>query len=146
MSIKISSCSYNNTIIGGINNISIGTCGSQGMTGSIGACGSIGIGSSIGIGGITGHQGLRGQAGYQITDWKEDIQNKYQNRFTIKTEYDVMTFAPTNIIIDNNTNEEYKFKPSNMSDIMNETDRYIQQLIIEIREGKINDIINASKD
>lgn len=134
-----------NTIIGGYNNIAIGTCGSIGMTGSIGIGGSIGTCGSQGLHsviGTTGHQGTAGPGGY-MTDWKEDIQKKYNNRFTIKTEYDVMTFSPTNIIIDNNTNEEYKFKPSNMSDIMNETDRYIQQLIIEIRDEKINDIFNG---
>lgn len=117
-----------NAIIGGQNNISIGTCGSQGLYGTIGS---------------TGHQGTAGPAGYQITDWKEELMKKYP-RFTITTEYDVMTFAPNNKIIDNNTKEEYKFKPKSV-DIMNETEQFIQQLIIEIREGKINDIINGTK-
>ena len=113
-----------NAIIGGSNNISIGTCGSQGLYGAI------------------GHKGVQGQAGY-MTDWKQIIMDKYNNRFIIKTEYDdTMTFAPTNIIIDNNTKEEYKFKPKS-SDIMNETDNYIQQLIISIRDHKITNIING---
>ena len=99
---------------------------------------------SRGQAGITGHQGTSGPGGYQITDWKEDLQKKYP-RFTITTEYDAMSFAPTSIIIDNNTKEEYKLKPSNISDIMNETDRYIQQLIITIRDKKINDIINDTE-
>ena len=124
-------------IIGGINNISIGTCGSIGAQGSIGTCGS------IGIGGITGHQGTAGPGGY-MTDWKEDMMKKYP-RFTIKTEYDVMTFSPTNIIIDNNTQKEYKFKPQFTSDIMNETEQFIQGLIITIRDEKINDIFNGSE-
>ena len=117
-----------NAIIGGSNNISIGTCGSQGLYGAIGS---------------TGLKGTAGPAGYQITDWKEELMKKYP-RFTIKTEYDVMTFAPTNIIIDNNTKQEYKFQPQSIS-IDNETEQFIQQLIIEIREGKINDIINGTK-
>ena len=67
---------------------------------------------SRGQGGIKGHQGSSsGSAGgYQITDWKEDIMNKYHNRFTIKTEYDTvtMTFNPIPVVIDNNTNKLYK--------------------------------------
>ena len=122
-------------IIGGINNISIGTCGSIGAQGSIGTQGSIGI---------TGHQGTAGPQGY-MTDWKEDMMKKYP-RFTIKTEYDTFSFSPTNIIIDNNTQKEYKFKPSNMSDIMNETEQFIQGLIVTIRDEKITTIINGSKD
>lgn len=127
-------------IIGGINNIS-STCGSivGGINNIISTCGG-----HTGLTGITGHQGTVGPQGY-MTDWKEDMMKKYP-RFTIKTEYDVMTFAPTNIIIDNNTNEEYKFKPSNMSDIMNETEQFIQGLIITIRDEKINNIFNESKD
>jgi hypothetical protein len=127
----------NNTItpiIGGINNISIGTCGSIGAQGSIGTQGSIGI---------TGHQGTAGPGGY-MTDWKEDMMKKYP-RFTIKTEYDDITFSPTNIIIDNNTRQEYKFKPQFTSDIMNETDLFIQALITIIRDEKINDIFNGSE-
>lgn len=131
----------NTTIIGGCNNISIGSTaiiGGQNNT-TIGTCGSQGLYGTIGS---TGQKGTAGPAGYQITDWKEELMKKYP-RFTIKTEYDVMTFAPT-IIIDNNTKEEYKFKPKSV-DIMNETEQFIQQLIIEIREGKINDIINGTK-
>ena len=121
------STSTRGSIIGGINNTVIGTCGGH-----------------TGITGITGHQGTTGPQGYMI-DWKEDMMKKYP-RFTIKTEYDAMTFSPTNIIIDNNTGEEYKFKPSNMSDIMNEIEQFIQGLIITIRDEKITTIINGSKD
>ena len=115
-------------IIGGHNNTAIGICGPQGLYGTIG---------------VTGMQGTSGPAGY-MTDWKQIIMDKYNNRFIIKTEYNNnMTFAPTNIIIDIKTGEEYKFQPSNMSDIMNETDRFIQRLIIEIRDQKITNIING---
>lgn len=145
----------NNTIIAGSNNTvsAQGLCGSSQYIGRgittitggqnntvIGTCGYSSIGGATGI---TGHQGTAGPGGY-MTDWKQIIMNKYP-RFTIKTEYDVMTFAPTNTIIDNRTNKEYKFQPY-MSDIMNETDKYIQRLIIEIREDKINNIINVTKD
>jgi hypothetical protein len=116
------------SIIGGCNNTATSTCSSIiGGQGPIGTCGSI---------------GTQGQAGYQIIDWKENIQKKYNNRFIIQTDYDTMSFAPTNIITDTRTNKEYEFKPSNISDIMNETDRFIQGLIIEIRDEKINDIFN----
>jgi 23S rRNA maturation-related 3'-5' exoribonuclease YhaM len=94
-----------------------------------------------GSGGVAGHQGVQGQAGY-MTDWKEDMMKKYP-RFTIKTEYDPMTFAPTNKIIDKRTNKEYKLTLTSISDIMNETDLFIQQLIVTIRDKKINDIING---
>lgn len=115
------------SIIGGQNNIAIATCGSQGLYGTIG---------------VTGMQGTSGPAGY-ITDYKQIIMDKYNNRFIIKTDYDTISFTPTNIIIDNNTGEEYKFQPSNMYDIMNETDQFIQELIISIREEKITNIING---
>ena len=90
-----------------------------------------------------GSGGSTGSGGYQITDWKEDIQNKYHNRFTITTEYDNMTLVPTNTIIDKRTNKEYKLTLTSISDIMNETDLFIQQLIVTIRDKKINTIING---
>ena len=103
---------------------------------------------SRGQGGIKGHQGSSsGSAGgYQITDWKEDIMNKYHNRFIIKTDYDTMSFAPTNIITDTRTNKEYEFKPQSMSNIVEETEQFIQELIIIIRDEKITNIFDASKD
>lgn len=113
---------------------SIGTCGSQGLHGIIGSQGSIGT---------TGLQGT------QITDWKNELESKYP-RFTIKTEYDPMTmFAPSSTIqiIDKRTNEEYKFMSiySNMSKIVEETEQFIQRLIVTIREDKINNIINGTE-
>ena len=99
---------------------------------------------STGQAGITGHQGTSGPGGFQITDWKEDIQKKYPS-FTITTEYDAMTFAPTNTIIDKRTNKEYKLTLTSISDIMNETDLFIKQLIVTIRDKKINDIINGTQ-
>jgi hypothetical protein len=101
--------------------------------------------------GSTGHKGTPGTQGYNMTDCKEDmtysifyfkLQKKY-SQFTIKTKYDKMTFSPTSIIIDKSTGEEYKFKPQSMYDIMNETEQFIQKLIITIREDKINNIING---
>ena len=85
-----------------------------------------------------------GVAGHKGTDWKEYIQNKYPS-FTIKTEYDDMTLAPTNKIIDKRTNKEYKLTLTSISDIMNETDLFIKQLIVTIRDKKINDIINGTE-
>jgi nitric oxide reductase large subunit len=128
----------NNTIIGGSNNTVTSTCSSIiGGQGSISTCGSIGIG---------GYIKTQGQAGYQIKDWKEDIMNKYHNRFIIKTDYDTMSFAPTNIITDTKTNKEYEFKPQSMSNIVEETEKFIQELIIIIRDEKITNIFDASKD
>ena len=98
---------------------------------------------SGGHGGSTGQQGTSGPGGY-ITDWKEDMMKKYP-RFIIKTEYDDMTFAPTNKIIDKRTNKEYKLTLTSISDIMNETDLFIKQLIVTIRDKKINDIINGTE-
>jgi hypothetical protein len=100
---------------------------------------------TYGSGGQAGYQGSSsGSAGgFQITNWKEDIMNKYHNRFIIKTDYDPMTFSPTNIIIDNRTNKEYKFIPNSMSNIVNETEQFIQGLIITIRDEKITNIING---
>ena len=56
-----------------------------------------------------------------------------------------MSFTPTNIITDTRTNKEYKFIPKSMSDIVNETDRFIQQLIITIRDETLNTLINVSE-
>jgi hypothetical protein len=128
----------NKTIMGGCNNIVTNTCssiiGGQVST-TLGTCGSIAIGGTIGA------QGTAGPAGYQIKDWKEDIMNKYP-RFIIKTDYDTMSFAPTNIITDTNTNKEYEFKPQSISNIVEETEQFIQSLIIIIRDEKLNDIFN----
>ena len=98
---------------------------------------------SGGHGGITRHQGTSGPGGY-MTDWKEDMMKKYP-QFTIKIEYEPMNnyIDPIHVIIDKITNEEYKFKPSNMSNIMNETDLFIQGLIVTIRDEKITTIING---
>ena len=109
----------------------------------------IGTNGSIVIGDITVYQGKSGPAGYQITDWKEDMIRKYP-RFNIKTKYDDMTFTPIHVVIDNNTNKEYKINHTNQnpittSNIMNETEQFIQRLIIIIREDKINTIINDSE-
>jgi hypothetical protein len=98
---------------------------------------------SRGQAGITGHQGTSGPGGYQITDWKEDIQKKYNNRFIIKTNYDSMSFAPTNIITDTKTNKEYEFKPNSISNIVEETDQFIKELITIIRDEKLNTLING---
>jgi hypothetical protein len=133
----------NKTIMGGCNNTVTNTCssiiGGQVST-TLGTCGSIAIGGTIGA------QGTAGPAGYQIKDWKEDIMNKYHNRFIIKTDYDTMSFAPTNIITDTKTNKEYEFKPQSISNIVEETEQFIQELIIIIRDEKITNIFDASKD
>ena len=79
--------------------------------------------------------GSRGQGG------STGIQKKYHNRFTITTEYDIDGI--TNTIIDNRTNKEYKLKPSNHSNIVNETEQFIKGLIITIRDEKITQVING---
>jgi len=117
------------SIIGGYKNTAISTCSSIIGGGLIGTCGSI---------------GTQGQAGYLI-DWKEDLMKKYPN-FTIKTEYDAMTFAPIITVIDNNTNKEYKLKQHFTHILPEETEEFIKQLITDIRETKINNIINGTKD
>jgi len=118
------------SIIGGCNNTATSTCSSIIGGSLIGTCGTI---------------NTQGQAGYQITDWKEDIQKKYHNRFIIKTDYDTMSFAPTNIITDTRTNKEYEFKPQFISNIVEETDLFIQALITIIRDEKLNTLINGSE-
>jgi hypothetical protein len=130
--------SNSNTIIGGCNNIT-STCSSIiGGQGSIGVSGSFGVCGSIGATGTVGYQ--------NIIDWKEDIMKKYNNRFIIQTDYDTMSFAPTNIITDTRTNKEYKFTPKSMTNIVEETDLFIQALITIIRDEKLDNIINGPKD
>lgn len=124
---------------------SVGVVGSIGITGVTSGYSNTAIGTS-GVHGTIGSQGIAGQAGFSITDWKDDMMKKYNNRFTIKTEYDEMTLTPIKIIIDTNTNQEYKFKPtwkkiSSASDMLNEMDKFIQSLVITIRDSKISDIL-----
>jgi hypothetical protein len=116
------------SIIGVYNNTTTSTC-SLAIGQSISTCGSI---------------NTQGQAGYLI-DWKEDLMKKYPN-FTIKTEYDAMSFAPIITVIDNNTNKEYKLKQHFTHILPEETEEFIKQLITDIRETKINNIINGTKD
>ncbi len=121
-----------------VNNISMSINTTTNITtGSIGLTGSTGIGGSVGSKGTTGYQGFQGS----ITDWKDDMMKKYHNRFIIKTEYDPMTFTPTNLITDTNTNKEYKFTPNSISNLVEETEKFIQSLIIILRDEKINTIL-----
>ena len=100
---------------------------------------------SGGHGGITGHGGTSGPGGYQITDWKEELMKKYP-QFTIKIEYEPTLLKYIDqipVVTDNRTNEEYEFKHSNHSNIVNETEQFIQELIITIRDEKITQVING---
>ncbi len=100
---------------------------------------------SRGQAGITGHQGTSGPGAFQITDWKDELMRKYP-QFTIKIEYEPMFnyIDPIHVVTDNKTNKEYKIKhTTNQSNIMNETDRFIKELIITIRDEKITQVING---
>lgn len=98
-------------------------------------------------------KGSRGQGGSSrpgSLDWKEMVENKYNNRFTITNEYDSTDLSTKCIIIDTNSNKQYKFTSqpnlltyTYMSNIMNETEQFIQGLIIKIRDEKITTIING---
>lgn len=54
-----------------------------------------------------------------------------------------MDFSPINLITDTTTDREYKFIPKSMSNIVNETDKFIQTLIVMIRDEKLDNIING---
>jgi hypothetical protein len=100
---------------------------------------------SRGQGGITGHQGTSGPGAFQITDWKDELMRKYP-QFTIKIEYEPMLnyIDPIHVVTDNRTNKQYKIKhTTNQSNIMNETEQFIQGLIITIRDEKITQVING---
>ena len=100
---------------------------------------------STGQAGITGHQGTSGPGAFQITDRKEELMRKYP-QFTIKIEYEPMLnyIDPIHVVTDNRTNKEYKIKhTTNQSNIMNETEQFIQGLIIKIRDEKITQVING---
>jgi predicted flavoprotein YhiN len=100
---------------------------------------------STGQAGITGHQGTSGPGAFQITDWKEELMRKYP-QFTIKIEYEPMLnyIDPIHVVTDNRTNKQYKIKhTTNQSNIMNETEQFIQELIITIRDEKITQVING---
>lgn len=127
------------TIIVGSNNTSIGsTAIIGGSNNTISTCGSQGLYRVIGT---TGMQGTAGPAGY-ITDWKEELQKKYP-RFTIKTEYDSKTMAPTIIINDTANNyQEYRINPKSVTNTPKETEQLIQEIIINIRQVKINNILD----
>ena len=100
---------------------------------------------STGQAGITGHQGTSGPGAFQITDWKDELMRKYP-QFTIKIEYEPMLnyIDPIHVVTDNRTNKQYKIKhTTNQSNIMNETEQFIQELIIKIRDEKITQVING---
>jgi hypothetical protein len=100
---------------------------------------------STGQAGITGHQGTSGPGAFQITDWKDELMRKYP-QFTIKIEYEPMLnyIDPIHVVTDNKTNKQYKIKhTTNQSNIMNETEQFIQELIITIRDEKITQVING---
>jgi hypothetical protein len=75
-------------------------------------------------------------------DWKDQLMRKYP-QFNIKSEYDDIIFTSVHVVIDNNTKKVYKV-PHNIVNIMDETEQFIQKLIITIRDEKIN-TINDSK-
>jgi len=85
--------------------------------------------------GPPGHSGSPGIPGNI-----EEIMKKY-NRFTIKIEYDEMTFAPICQITDNITGEKYTFKPNSITDSGDEIEKIMQKLITDIRQDKINKIL-----
>lgn len=100
---------------------------------------------SRGQGGSSGHQGTSGPGAFQITDWKDELMRKYP-QFTIKIEYEPMLnyIDPIHVVTDNRTNKQYKIKhTTNQSNIMNETEQFIQELIIKIRDEKITQVING---
>jgi len=100
---------------------------------------------STGQAGITGHGGTSGPGAFQITDWKDELMRKYP-QFTIKIEYEPMLnyIDPIHVVTDNKTNKQYKIKhTTNQSNIMNETEQFIQELIITIRDEKITQVING---
>ena len=97
-------------------------------------------------GGSTGHGGTSGPGAFQITDWKEELMRKY-TQFTIKIEYEPTLLKYIDqipVVTDNRTNKQYKIKhTTNQSNIMNETEQFIQELIITIRDEKITQVING---
>ena len=119
-----------------------GVCGSTGSISVALGYNNISTGyNNIAIGhNSTSGGGVPGLSGI-ITNWKDDVMKKYHMRFTIKSEYDVMTFAPLFTIIDTNNFNEYKIKPKGIPGIHIEVDEYIQKLIIDIREEKITNIL-----
>ncbi len=121
-------------------------CGSTGTFGTFGY-NNVAIGynnSTSGPVGISGHNGISGVPGF-ITDWKEDMMKKYP-RFTIKTDYDLITLAPINIITDTKTNKEYRFIPKYITNIEESTEKFIKELINIIRDEKITNLLNDTKD
>jgi len=103
--------------------------------------------------GITGAKGTPGNQ-FQIEEL-EELQKKYHNRFIIRIEYDDVDLSPTILIKDTHevrvskdtttTDREYKFIPKSISNIVNETDKFIQTLIVMIRDEKLDKIINGRK-
>lgn len=107
-----------------------------------GVCGSTGsISVALGYNNIsTGYNNISGVPGV-MTDWKDDVMKKYHMRFTIKSEYDVISFTPLFTIIDTNNFNEYKIKPKGIPGIHIEVDEYIQKIIVDTREEKITEIL-----
>jgi hypothetical protein len=92
---------------------------------------------NLGPVGISGSMGTSGPSGYGINE----VKRKYMNRFNIDAFLEPDNFMPLYKIIDNITGVEYKLRPTSMITIIEELENYLNELIINIRNEKINNII-----
>ena len=93
--------------------------------------------NTFAAGGFSGSIGTSGPS-FNI----DDIKKRYKHRFNI--EYYFIpdnSFMPMYRIVDNMTGFEYKFKPSSMINIVDDFENYLNELIQDIRNDKINNII-----
>jgi hypothetical protein len=104
--------------------------------GSFNTCGSTGTFATIGSNGLSGTQG-----GFHFhKKWKESLMEKYPN-FKIEQIYDPHTLSPIITIIDKNS-KQWTFKHKGISNIMEETEQFIKELINIIRDEKITNLLN----
>ncbi len=91
--------------------------------------------------GVTGHQGSTGVTGFSITNVVEDTLNKYGNRFKMERHKVNDALLPELKLTDNFTLKQHTFKPITMIGIKEELQDFINNIIIDDRSLKIDNVI-----
>lgn len=130
------------------NNTILGSSGYIGISGSIGITGSTpshSYNNSIkGLTGSIGSQGIQGTTTNPIKSTINDIIEKYNNRFLLdKYTIEEITMLPIINIVDNLKFKDHIFKAKSMINITDDFKLFLNNIITEHRDTKIDKIINA---
>ena len=110
------------------------------VTGSSGYIGTSGIHSVTGSTGTQSTAGPGGTRTIQMIGW---IINKFNNRFLLNDyKIDNKTFLPKFTIVDNFTLKEHQFMTISMINLPIDFESFLNNIIINERDTKIDKIIN----